>query len=63
MAQYPGITASFEGEAKEVNTTAQSIVTKFLMGLVGVYIILSFQFKSYCEPLMVMLAIPLAIIE
>jgi multidrug efflux pump subunit AcrB len=56
MAQYPGITASFEGEAKEVNTTAQSIVTKFLMGLVGVYIILSFQFKSYFEPLMVMLA-------
>jgi len=62
MAQYPGITASFEGEAKEGNTTAQSIVSKFVMGLLGIYIILSFQFKSYFEPIMVMLTIPLAII-
>jgi multidrug efflux pump subunit AcrB len=32
------------------------------MGLLGIYIILSFQFKSYFEPIMVMIAIPLSII-
>lgn len=59
---YPDMSFSFEGEAKEGNTTAKSIVTKFLLGLLGIYIILSFEFKSYLEPFMVMLAIPLAII-
>ena len=62
LAEYQDLTVEFEGESKEGNKTAGSIVTKFLMGLVGIFIILSFQFKSYFEPVMVMLAIPLAII-
>ncbi len=32
------------------------------MGLLGVFILLSLQFRSYAEPLIVMLAIPLALI-
>ena len=62
LAEYPDMTIDFEGESKEGNKTAQSIVVKFAMGLAGIFIILSFQFKSYFEPFMVMLAIPLAII-
>jgi len=62
LKNYPDMTANFEGEAKEGNTTALSIVSKFVMGLLGIYIILSFQFKSYFEPIMVMIAIPLSII-
>lgn len=62
LQKYPGIRVNLEGEAKEGNTTSRSIMTKFLMGLVGIFIILSFQFKSYFEPIIVMLAIPLAII-
>jgi HAE1 family hydrophobic/amphiphilic exporter-1 len=58
----PQVDISFEGEAKEGNTTAASIVSKFGLGLLGIFVILSFQFKSYVEPIMVMLAIPLAII-
>lgn len=58
----PQVSISFEGEAKEGNTTAVSIVSKFSLGLLGIFIILSFQFKSYFEPIMVMLAIPLALI-
>jgi multidrug efflux pump subunit AcrB len=62
LQNYPNMSANFEGEAKEGNTTAMSIVTKFVMGMIGIFIILSFQFKSYFEPVMVMIAIPLAII-
>lgn len=62
LTEYPDLGVDFEGESKEGNKTAQSIVTKFALGLVGIFIILSFQFKSYFEPVMVMLAIPLAII-
>ena len=62
VQEFQGLTVDFEGESKEGNETAKSIVTKFALGLVGIFIILSFQFKSYFEPFMVMLAIPLAII-
>ena len=34
----------------------------FLLGLLGVFILLSFQFRDYVEPLIVLLAIPLALI-
>lgn len=33
-----------------------------MLGLFGVFVILSFQFRSYLEPFVVMLAIPLALI-
>ena len=36
--------------------------TAFILGLAGVFILLSFQFRSYAEPLVVMLNIPLAFI-
>lgn len=60
--QYPDISVSFEGEIKNGAETGKSMAGKFLFGLIGVFIILSFQFRSYFEPFMVMLAIPLALI-
>jgi multidrug efflux pump subunit AcrB len=59
---YPDISVSYEGEIKNGAETGKSMGQKFLFGLIGVFIILSFQFRSYFEPLMVMLAIPLALI-
>lgn len=59
---YPNIRINLEGENKEGNETSSSIVEKFMMGLVGIFIILSFQFRSYIEPVIVMVAIPLALI-
>jgi hydrophobic/amphiphilic exporter-1 (mainly G- bacteria), HAE1 family len=43
-------------------TTRLSILRGMLIGLLGVFILLSFQFRSYLEPLIVMAAIPLALI-
>ena len=60
--KYPGVTVSFEGEPKEGATTRRSILRGMLIGLLGVFILLSFQFRSYIEPLIVMAAIPLALI-
>jgi multidrug efflux pump subunit AcrB len=60
--KYPGVAVSFEGEPKEGATTRKSILRGMLIGLLGVFILLSFQFRSYLEPLTVMMAIPLAMI-
>jgi len=60
--QYPEVAVSFEGEIKNATTTQKSMLRAFLLGLVGVFVLLSFQFKSYIEPIIVMVAIPLALI-
>lgn len=62
LAQYPELRFDFEGQAKDAAKTGKSMGQGFLIGLFGVFVILSFQFKSYLEPIMVMLAIPLAFI-
>jgi HAE1 family hydrophobic/amphiphilic exporter-1 len=60
--RYPELTLSFEGEVKNAGTTQRSMMKAFVVGLFGVFILLSFQFKSYLEPFVVLVAIPLAMI-
>jgi multidrug efflux pump subunit AcrB len=61
-ARYPQVDVIFEGQVARSAETGGSIGRGLLIGLVGVFVILSFQFKSYVEPLIVMLSIPLALI-
>lgn len=60
--KYPGVRVAFVGQGKESATTGASLQTNILIGLVGVFIILSFQFRSYLEPIAVLLAIPTGLI-
>lgn len=60
--QYPKVSVSFEGQVARSAETTGSIRRGLLIGLLGVFVILSFQFRSYIEPLIVMLAIPLAFV-
>ncbi|NDW44551.1 efflux RND transporter permease subunit [Ruegeria sp. PrR005] len=56
----PGLGFDIGGQAANSAETVASILRGFLIGLVGVYVVLSFQFRSYVEPVIVMLTIPLA---
>ena len=56
----PGLGFEIGGQAANSAETVGSILRGFAIGLVGVYIVLSFQFRSYIEPLIVMISIPLA---
>ncbi|MCP3851233.1 MAG: efflux RND transporter permease subunit [Gammaproteobacteria bacterium] len=62
LEQYPGVHAGFEGQSRETAKTAGSMLRGFTLGLLGIFILLSFQFRSYIEPLSVMFIIPLALI-
>ncbi len=59
---YPTIRFSVEGESKESGKTGASMRRGFIIGLIGVFVLLSFQFRSYVEPMVVMVAIPFALI-
>ncbi|WP_332421298.1 efflux RND transporter permease subunit [Vibrio metschnikovii] len=60
--RHPEVELSLEGQVASSAETGGSIGRGLLIGLVGIFVILSFQFRSYVEPLIVMLSIPLAFI-
>lgn len=62
LEKYPGISFSLEGEVKNSRETNQSVLSGFLAGIAGVFLLLSLQFGNYREPLVVLINIPLALI-
>ncbi|TCP60898.1 multidrug efflux pump subunit AcrB [Rhodovulum bhavnagarense] len=62
VADTPGLGVEIGGQSANSAETVGSIIRGFVIGLVGVYLILSLQFRSYVEPIIVMLTIPLAFI-
>lgn len=60
--KFPEIDVSFAGEVEQSNTTQESMIGAMIVGVIGVFVLLSFQFRSYTEPLIVMTAIPFAMI-
>ncbi len=61
-ARYPGLSIGIEGQRAEATITQKSMVKGFGIGLMGVFLLLSFLFRSYIEPLVVMLIIPFSLI-
>ncbi len=60
--RYPELIIGLEGEVKNSAETNASVLTGFILGISGVYFLLSFQFRNYREPLVVLMNIPLALI-
>jgi len=62
LKDNPRVTINLEGQSKETQKTGNSVKRGFLIGLAMIFILLSFVFKSYAEPLIVMAAIPFGLI-
>lgn len=60
--KYPQLRFSFAGQGKENALTMASLQRNVLIGFLAVFVILSFQFRSYIQPIAVMLAMPLGLI-
>jgi len=60
--RHPSVSSSFEGANADASKTQSSMISGFVLGLIGVYLLLSFQFRSYFEPFVVMIIIPFAFI-
>jgi HAE1 family hydrophobic/amphiphilic exporter-1 len=62
LERHPSVKLSLQGSAKEGGTTRESMIRGFLLGLIGIFLLLSFQFRSYLEPFVVMVIIPFSFI-
>jgi hydrophobic/amphiphilic exporter-1 (mainly G- bacteria), HAE1 family len=59
---YPNLKLTIAGSLEETNTTQMSMLNAMMIGIVGIFILLSFQFRTFTEPVIVMLAIPFSLI-
>ena len=57
-ADYPGITWSFQGSQAEMRESTQMLWAGFALAMFVVYSLLAIAFRSYSQPLIVMMAIP-----
>ncbi|MEO1616332.1 MAG: efflux RND transporter permease subunit [Planctomycetota bacterium] len=60
--ENPGFKAAYRGQAESGSETGASMLRAAMIGCLGVFVILSYQFRSYIEPLVVMVAIPFAFV-
>ncbi|MEW5967657.1 MAG: efflux RND transporter permease subunit [Pseudomonadota bacterium] len=59
-ARYPGVTLDYSGELEDVQESLDAMPGLFLLGIGLIYLILAAQFKSYWQPLMILVTVPLA---
>ena len=60
--RYPNLLFHFKGEVENGTETKLSILSGFGLGALGVFLLLSLQFRNYREPIIVLMNIPLALI-
>lgn len=60
--KYAGISFGFGGQREASSETGSSLARAFILGIFGIYFILSLQFRSWSLPIIIMFAIPLSII-
>jgi len=59
---YPGLSWDMEGEQKERKDSLRSMLEGFELALVAIFILLAIPFRSYSQPLLIMVAIPFGIV-
>ncbi len=59
---YPGLSWDMEGEEKERKESLGSMLDGFKLALIAIFTLLAIPFRSYAQPLLIMLAIPFGMI-
>ena len=59
-AQHPGVDLDFSGELEDIEESLAAMQVLFLLGIGLIYLILAAQFKSYWQPMMILVTVPLA---
>lgn len=62
LPEYPGLAYGYEGRQAEKKESMQSLMLGFGGAMVLIYFLLAIPFKSYIQPLVVMMAIPFGMV-
>lgn len=61
QSKYPTITASFEGQNREASKLSSSLARSGIPILLLIYITIAFTFRSYSQPILLLLLIPFSL--
>jgi multidrug efflux pump subunit AcrB len=62
VRDYPGLSWSFEGRQASMRDAVNSFYTTATFALIGIFVLLAIPFRSYIQPLIVMMAIPFGLV-
>ncbi len=62
MRRYPGLRYDLEGQEKRTRESLESLKKGFTLALMGIFLLLATQFRSYVQPVIIMMAIPFGLI-
>ncbi len=62
IKDHPGLTHSFQGRQEDMRESLASLREGFVLAMLLIYVLLGIPFRSYIQPLIVMMAIPFGIV-
>jgi multidrug efflux pump subunit AcrB len=62
VAQFPGLSYSFEGAQREQRKAMAALVRNYLFAIVAIYALLAVPLRSYSQPLIIMAVIPFGLV-
>jgi len=62
IKRYPGLDYRLEGDEKRRAESIGSLKQGFALALMGIYLLLATQFRSYVQPVIIMMAIPFGLV-
>jgi multidrug efflux pump subunit AcrB len=62
MSRYPGVKYSFEGQRQRSNESVGSLFRGYVIAILVIYVLLATQFRSYVQPVIVMVALPFGMV-
>ncbi len=62
LADFPGLSYAWEGRQQDMKESTASLIQGLVLALFAIYTLLAIPFRSYTQPLLVMIAIPFGIV-
>ncbi len=59
---FPGLSYGYEGRQADMRESIQALLWMFGLAVMAIYVLLAIPFRSYIQPLVVMMAIPFGIV-
>ena len=62
LKRYPGLSVNWEGQQEQTQESLRSLFVATAVALVVMFALLTFEFKSYLQPLIILMIIPFGVI-
>ncbi len=60
--EYPGFTWSFQGMQRDSREAFAGLIPRFGIAMIGIFFVIASVFRSYVQPLVIMVAVPFGIV-